>query len=103
MPDIEIDEDVFEVLKNEAEPFVDTTPNSVLRRLLGLEREEPIRAHPQRPAVKERDTGSTASRRSARVRQRVRGRRAPAGSLLAENEYELPILQALVEKGGRAP
>ena len=30
---IEIDEDIFQHLKNEAEPFVDT-PNTVLRRLL---------------------------------------------------------------------
>jgi hypothetical protein len=36
-------------------------------------------------------------------RRRVRGNRAPAGSLLPESEYELPILQALVESGGRAP
>jgi len=34
-PRIQIDDDVFSVLKSNAEPFVDT-PNSVLRRLLGM-------------------------------------------------------------------
>jgi hypothetical protein len=35
-PTIRVDEDVYERLQREAKPFVDT-PNSVLRRLLGLE------------------------------------------------------------------
>lgn len=31
---IEIDEEIYDFLKRKAEPFVDTNPNSVLRRLL---------------------------------------------------------------------
>ena len=47
-PTIRIDDDVFDELKGHAEPFVDT-PNSVLRRLLGLapkadSAEEPARS-----------------------------------------------------------
>ena len=34
-PTVRVDEEVYEQLKAHAEPFVDT-PNSVLRRLLGL-------------------------------------------------------------------
>ena len=34
-PTIRIDDDVFDALKKHAEPFVDT-PNTVLRRILGL-------------------------------------------------------------------
>src|SRR5439155_10026585 len=39
-PTIKIDDGVFDELKKHAEPFVDT-PNSVLRRLLGLAEAEP--------------------------------------------------------------
>ena len=31
---IEVDEEVYNLLKEKAEPFIDTSPNSVLRRLL---------------------------------------------------------------------
>jgi len=34
MPTIEIDQEVFEFLEQNAQPFVDTNPNDVLRRLL---------------------------------------------------------------------
>lgn len=37
MNTIEIDDDVLAKLKSQAEPFVDRTPNDVLRRILGLE------------------------------------------------------------------
>jgi hypothetical protein len=37
MPTIRIDEDVYKWLKSQAEPFEDT-PNSVLRRLAGIDR-----------------------------------------------------------------
>lgn len=80
MPSIEIDNDVFELVKAEAEPFVDT-PNSVLRRLLGLEGGAPPKG------------GTTTGKAD----------RAPLGSLLPESAYELPILQVLAERGGSAP
>lgn len=78
---IEIDDEVFKVLKNQAEPFVDT-PNTVLRRLLGIDRAEEA-------GVTEK-TGEGATR-------------ATAGMLLPEREYEEPILRYLDERGGRAP
>jgi hypothetical protein len=78
---IDIDDEVFAVLKHHAQPFVDTTPNAVLRRLLGLDPDE-------RPP-----TDFTAQA----------GKRAARGMLLAEHEYELPILRYLDEHGGRAP
>ena len=34
---IEVDQEVYEFLKKSAEPFIDTNPNRVLRRLLPLE------------------------------------------------------------------
>ncbi|HEX2391556.1 MAG TPA: winged helix-turn-helix domain-containing protein [Solirubrobacterales bacterium] len=79
MKKIEIDDELFGVIKERAEPFVDT-PNSVLRRMIGLD-----------PGGGERSNG-------------VSGRgRAPAGSLLPESEYELPLLQELLSRGGSAP
>jgi Mrr N-terminal domain len=80
---IEIDDDVFELLKDRAEPFVDT-PNTVLRRLLGLDRVD------ARPTAVDEQTGEKAAR-------------AAPGTLLPEREYELPILCQLDVRGGRAP
>jgi Mrr restriction endonuclease-like protein len=102
---IRIDDDVFEALKSHAEPLVDT-PNSVLRRLLGLasNRERPADEVEESPAPEE---GSPPAQR--RGRKPPRGsrkgsrRRARPGSILADEEYERPILQILSEKGGRAP
>ncbi|WP_157249249.1 hypothetical protein [Nonomuraea typhae] len=34
MPKIDIDNEVYKALQDEAEPFVETTPNDVLRRIL---------------------------------------------------------------------
>jgi len=105
-PSIEIDQAVWDLLKREAEPFVDT-PNSVLRRLLGVA----SRPRPAGGSETVKDGGSTplARQRShARPsatgkRQRRRGPRAPVGSLLPESEYEGPILTVLGERGGSAP
>ncbi|HWA38466.1 MAG TPA: hypothetical protein VG873_11425 [Burkholderiales bacterium] len=53
MPTVRIDDEVFEALKKLAEPLVDT-PNSVLRRLLDLEKKKlaspklaPVKAKPE--------------------------------------------------------
>lgn len=106
---IEIDDEVYEQLKLAAEPFVDT-PNTVLRRLLGLDCDgntrlaaeslpsrvsvaETLRGNGQ-PQRRRRRTGSASDTSAARV---------PAGSILAEEEYELPLLSALVDAGGQAP
>lgn len=80
---IDIDDEVFEILKRSAEPFVDT-PNTVLRRLLGVDR------------VK----GSSAPAVNARADEEER---VPPGALLPEREYEMPILRYLDSCGGRAP
>jgi hypothetical protein len=79
MPTIRIDDEVYRVLQSEAEPFTDT-PNSVLRRLLGLESTE------EAPSV-----------------GRKAGRRARSGTILSRFEYDLPILTALARRGGAAP
>ncbi len=81
-PSIDTDDDVFEVIKRNAEPFVDT-PNTVLRRLLGI---DDVKGQPAPATGKAGKTG-----------------RAAPGTLLPESEYEIPILRCLEERGGRAP
>lgn len=109
---ISVDQEVWTALKAEAEPFVDT-PNSVLRRVLGLEghgrvsREPPsgggatltsppprVRGEAQRQPA--HSNGKQGARRQSRSR-------APKGSLLPEEAYELPVLKVLQRHGGRAP
>lgn len=88
---IEVDDQVFEAIKEAAEPFVDT-PNTVLRRLLG---------------VKGRANGSgrqVAARASSGPKiSKRKGRRARTGTLLEQAAYFEPILRFLSENGGRAP
>lgn len=109
-PSIRVDDDVYNFLKGQAEPFVDT-PNTVLRRLLALDKGTEMT--PARPvnseggsAGQKRRTGERSGlrgSRSHRTRSRKRGPRAPAGSLLRADEYVVPLLQVLLEKGGSAP
>jgi hypothetical protein len=80
---IDIDDDVLEILKRNAEPFVDTH-NSVLRRLLGVDR---VKRQFKRAA------GTDVGEEERTMR----------GALLPEREYEAPILRYLDECGGRAP
>lgn len=82
MRSIEVDDEVWERIKAEAEPLVDDE-NSVLRRVLGLVDDE-------RP----RGGGRTAPRES---------KRAPLGSLVDRRAFEIPILQELAERGGSGP
>lgn len=84
-PSVDIDQEVWEELQAQAEPLVDT-PNSVLRRLLGLAGESGERDAPTRPTAAQPRTS-----------------RAPVGSLLPESAYELPILRVLADRGGSAP
>jgi Mrr N-terminal domain len=91
-PKIDIDIEVWDALKERAEPFVDD-PNSVLRRLLELDRAAGSEAK-QNPPARQKESGPA---------KRERKHRAPAGSLLPEREYELPILRALGREGGKAP
>src|SRR5262249_31742425 len=107
-PTIRIDDDVFDELKKHAEPFVDT-PNTVLRRLLGLgesvegdaETELASRA-PVRLAVAPSKEAQSDRRRRRRTKS-SRAPRAKTGSILNESAYELPMLAIIAEHGGRAP
>lgn len=104
-PRILIDDEVLALLKSNAEPFIDT-PNSVLRRLLGMSaangsassqadlgEEEPLSVTPER---------QTRQRRRRRTR-RPQVKRAQTGTILPDEEYEVPILTILDAHGGRAP
>ena len=70
----ELEDDVVEGLVAVAEPLEDV--NSVLRRLLGLVGRQAQAGSPKKAG------------------------RASPGSILSEREYELPILQELLAKGG---
>jgi hypothetical protein len=105
---IEIDDDLFELLKQHAEPFVDT-PNDVLRRLLGdlsgsTQAKQVASTGRALPAA-----GAPARRRSAKGQKdnarkgSVKRRRAPSNALLSEKAYELPLLDVLDKAGGRLP
>lgn len=104
-PTIRVDEEVYGQIKGEAEPFVDT-PNTVLRRKYGL----PNGAEPNasegladEPAAAEPRASATRAK-PKRSRGKKRGRnRAVRGTLVPQAAYELPILKALVAKGGQAP
>jgi hypothetical protein len=117
-PNIRIDRQVYQALQKQAEPFVDT-PNAVLRRLLGLEKEQerpPEKVHdsgaaPDKPARRDsiprtEDKEVSTRKRNARTRRSQppkRGTRAPSDALLPESEYVMPVLQTLAERGGSAP
>lgn len=105
-PSIEIDQAVWDRLKREAEPLVDT-PNTVLRRLLGIGDQAQASGdfgaktdHSAEPSATPRRRSRSSSKGK---RQRRGGPRAPVGSLLPEGEYERPILSVLGEHGGSAP
>jgi Mrr restriction endonuclease-like protein len=111
-PTIRIDDEVYDRLKEHAEPFVDT-PNAVLRRLVGLpprngsEADAAASADDVIGGESEAGSGDATSRHGA-ARRRARGgrkshRRAPRGTLVQQAEYELPLLQVLAERDGRAP
>ena len=100
---IEIDDEVWELLKERAEPLVDT-PNSVVRRLLGLPgangpapRGQDAVEDPAQPVRRRAGKGRRTKRKTPSVP------RAQSGTILADDEYELPILAILDEHGGRAP
>lgn len=103
-PSVEIDDDIFEHLKSQAEPFTDT-PNTVLRRLLGMNgggASEAQTPEAVRPGNSEKPR-STRSGKRTRGKRPTRRTRAASGTLLPEQAYEKPLLQALVDAGGEAP
>lgn len=93
---IEIDDDLFELLKENAEPLEDT-PSTVLRRLIGVDANGSSSSSAADPTPRRK---SSARRRRSTA---ASGKRADRGTLLPEAEYEIPILQYLDEHGGRAP
>lgn len=113
-PTIRIDDDVYEKLKEQAEPFVDT-PNTVLRRLLGFDaagqpEDETVDVAELEPASgaapKVRGAKPTLTKPPrqpvARAGKKTKRSRVPNGSLLPETEYDRPLLETLVEFGGSA-
>jgi len=115
-PTIRIDDEVYASLQAQASPFVDT-PNSVIRRLLGLgptqeesfesqvqsdEREPAAGSSNGSPAIARR-AGSPMTRRGASGRaHRGKRTRTPSGVLLPESQYIVPLLETLHERGGSA-
>jgi negative regulator of replication initiation len=79
MPTIRVDDEVYERLKSDAEPFVDT-PNSVLRRLLELD--------------------SSTKAEAAQPKRQLTSERMRPGDLLDRKVYDLRILEVLDEAGG---
>ena len=106
---IYIDEDVFLELQNRAVPLVDD-PSSVLRRALGLpepgaEPETAAAEHDPRPRPRSKrpTTAKEAQRQKRSSQSPTRLKRAARGSLLPQAEYELPLLESLLELGGSGP
>jgi hypothetical protein len=99
-----VDDEVYAALQAQAVPLEDDV-NSVLRRLLGLttkgnsvsSRSEVAAPLPPTSARRQRRPPASL-RRATKKRTRV-----PKGSILPEEEYELPILRALEHLGGRVP
>jgi hypothetical protein len=93
-----IDDDIYSFVQSRAVPLEDDF-NSALRRLLGLAATEDG-ATPQPSEVQ--PPPEKPSRSGGRAKQRAHTR-ARKGSILSEDEYELPILEALHQLGDRAP
>jgi len=101
MPTIRIDAEVYRNLQEQAVAFVDT-PNSVIRRLLGLPSADGggVPTDGKKKSASRTKGGAPAASRS---RKKAKSSRAPRGSRLPDTEYELPLLAALVSLGGSAP
>lgn len=100
-----VDDEVYAALQEQAVPLEDDV-NSVLRRLLGLSPKGTVVATPPRLAavtsaeapMRRLRKKAAPARKSTKKRTRV-----PKGSILSEDEYELPILRSLKHLGGRVP
>ena len=102
-PNIRVDQDVYGLLQRNAQPFTDT-PNSVLRRLLGLpERgDEGVTNVTPVKAPQARRGRVDPKQRTKRLRRKPERRRATAGMLLTEEAYVRPLIESLADLGGRA-
>jgi hypothetical protein len=97
MHKIEIDDAVLHRLQVEAEPFFDT-PNTVLRRILGLDDENEA----EQAKIASSFTELAGDDRSGSKSQGGESSRAPTGAALPVEDFMEPILKALNEAGGRA-
>lgn len=86
MKTIEIDTDVFAYLEKNARPFVETAPNSVLRRLLGID-------GPATQPQKESPTASNVVGSDARPAE------SRPATIVARTKARKAQLRSLVEKG----
>lgn len=96
MPTIRIDDEVYAVLQKRALAFVDT-PNDVLRRDYGLNGPS---GGIKIPDALEAPSFPTAQRRPIPTRRMAMGR-ILRGAKTPQDEYIIPILQALARAGGR--
>lgn len=101
-PHIELDQEIFEFLQTKAEPFVDT-PNTVLRRLLGLDSATNANTGLVVPAKPSIDVPKPRGTKATKKGMKPKRTRAAAGTLLPEERYERPLLKALADAGGQAP
>src|SRR5437660_4688265 len=99
-PTIRVDDQVYKELQGRAEPFIDT-PNSVMRRVLGLdlegettERTDDLleEAAPQEAVRRVAGRGSKGQQ-AGRPKPKDRRARAKTGTLLRSDRYELPLLE----------
>lgn len=106
-PNIRVDSDVYMALQKRATAFVDT-PNSVLRRLLNLDAELQASDELSQKVPNSVAPAGRSKRKKSRGSRRTRGAtrpsepRLPAGALLPEDEYKMPLLTTLAERGGSA-
>jgi hypothetical protein len=117
MPTIRVDDEVFKVLQGMATPFVDT-PNSVLRRVLGLDSVEAPGSQgllsgpstPPNPAIPAQDIRFAGPTKDLKAvdnqpvpppRRTSRGGRPSIPDATPKEDYWLPILRILVQAGGR--
>jgi len=103
MRQIEIDEEVYQALQKIAKPFEDT-PNTVLRRILGLNMVSPeqkggedvIKEKDYETPVKEMMLSMGMEEKSFKGKSRI-----PRGEKTPESAFRIPILDALIQLGGR--
>ena len=89
-PTIRIDDEVYVSLQSQARPFEDT-PNSVMRRILGLGEVTKSKGHSPRP----RPVGSSHTSRGEKTSQEAF--RAPILTVLMKHNGEIHRAQALKE------
>ncbi len=105
MRKIEIDDEVYQTLLKNVKSFEDT-PNAVLRRLLGLDELNPYQQDPERLIREEKDYGRDLKEMMASLGLEEnlsdKYKKIRRGEKTSQREYRIPILEALVELGGRA-